>query len=105
MALPYNTLTANNTGDFFEIFQFINNDITGGMFFPLILAGIWFIVFIVGVINGRDASRSWIASSFMCSVLGIVLGLLGFLNKTYVYFLILLTAFGLLWRRFETASN
>ena len=101
----YPTATANETADLFSIFQFVNNKATEGLFFPLMVLTIWLIAFIGAIAEGRPASRAFIFSSFISTVLGILLSIMGFLSVTYVYFLILLIAFGIFWIRLESARN
>lgn len=99
------TPTANETADLFSIFQFINNKATEGLFFPVILLTIWLIAFIGAIAEQRPASRAFIFASFISTTLGVLLAIMGFLSVTYVYFLILLIAFGILWIRLESGRN
>lgn len=101
----YPVPTANETADLFSIFQFVNNKATQSLFFPVIILTIWLIAFIGAIAEGRPASRAFIFSSFISTVLGILLSIMGFLSITYVYFLILLIAFGIFWIRLESARN
>lgn len=103
--MAYATPTANETADLFVIFQFINNKATAGLFFPVMILTIWLIAFIGAIAEGRQASRAFIFSSFISTVLGVLLAIMGFLSVTYVYFLILLIAFGVFWIRLESAKN
>ena len=96
--------TVNETGGIFEIFQFVNNS-TGGLFFPVILLVIWLIAFIGSIAEGRQVARAWIFSSFICTVLGSFLVLLDFLNKTYLFFLLLNLAFGIAWEYLSNSRN
>lgn len=100
----YPTPTVNDTSDLFVVFKFVNNA-TGGLFFPLILLGIWLIAFIGAIAEGRPASRAFIFSSFVSTVLGMLLSIMGMLSINYVYFLILLIAFGIFWIRLESGRN
>jgi len=102
--MAYEELNTTNTQDFYFLFSYIN-DVTGGLFFPVILGSIWIIFFILSLSRGGDASRSWLFSSFICSILGILLGLMGLINVQYIYFLIFLTAFGILWVRYNNAPG
>lgn len=97
-------LTTNDTQDFYYLFLYINN-ITGGLFFPIIIFSIWVIFFMLGLVNGSQASRSWIFSSFICSLLSILLGIMNLINPNYIYFFIILLGFGVMWNRFENASD
>ena len=99
------TPTANESRDLLAVFQFVNNKATEGLFFPVILMTIWLIAFIGAIAEGRPASRAWIFSSFVSTVLGVLLAIVGMLNVTYVYFLILMIAFGVFWIKLETAKN
>ena len=102
MALPQ--LNSTDTEDFFTIFRYING-VTGDLFFPIILGSFWIILFILGLSSGREASRSWIFACFVCGVLAIPLALMGFLGQQYMYFIIILLAFGMLWHRFSNAPS
>ncbi len=97
--MPFAVPNQTNTADIFEIFKFVNNDASGGIFFPIILLVIWIIAFSGSIANGRGASRAWIFSSFICVILAILLVIMGFLNKGYLYLLILFIAFGVLWSK------
>lgn len=101
----YPTPTVNDTSDLFVVFKFVNDSATGGLFFPLILLGIWLIAFIGAIAEGRPASRAFIFSSFVSTVLGMLLSIMGMLSINYVYFLILLIAFGIFWIRLESGRN
>lgn len=103
--MPFPTPTVNETRDLFSIFQFINNKATEGLFFPFVLLVIWLISFIGAIAEGRPASRAFIFSSFVSTILGVLLAIMGFLSVTYVYFLILMIAFGIFWIRLSTAKN
>ena len=103
--MAYPIATANETADLFSIFQFVNNNATEGLFFPIMILTIWLIAFIGAIAEGRQASRAFIFSSFISTVLGVLLSIMGFLSVTYVYFLILLIAFGVFWIRLESAKN
>lgn len=94
---------ASNTRDVFEIFKFINNSATGGIFFPVILLVVWVIAFIGSLAEGRLASRAWIFASFISTILAILLALMGLLNPNYMYLLVLFVAFGILWIKLEKA--
>ena len=99
-ALPNST----DFRDLFTIFRFINNSATEGLFFPIILLVIWSIAFIGAIAEGRRASRAFIFASFVGAILGILLVLMGFLNKGYVFMLILFIAFGTLWAKLTSRT-
>lgn len=101
--MAFATPTANETQDILSIFQFVNNKATEGLFFPVILLSIWIIAFIGSIAEGRPASRAWIFASFIGTILGSLLALLGMLNVSYVYFLILNIAIALAWIKLSGA--
>ncbi len=101
----YPVPNANETRDLFSVFQFVNDKATEGLFFPIIILTIWLIAFIGAIAEGRPASRAFIFSSFISTVLGVLLSIMGFLSVTYVYFLILLIAFGIFWIKLESGRN
>lgn len=96
--------TENNTRDIFEIFSFINNTSSGGIFFPLVLLGIGIISFIGAIVEGRSASRAAIFSFFICSILGSLLSVLGLLSAKYVYLSIILLAIAAFWHRLSNPN-
>jgi len=95
----------NQTADLFSIFQYINNVATEGLFFPIMMMVVWIIAFIGSISEGRPASRAFIFASFMSVVLGMLLALMNFFNINYVYFLILLIAFGIFWLNLSRSRN
>tara|TARA_R100000049_G_C1929236_1_gene73325 strand:- start:689 stop:1003 length:315 start_codon:yes stop_codon:yes gene_type:complete len=102
--MPFPLANATEMQDLLSIFQFINNRATEGLFFPIILLAIWMVAFIGSIAEGRPASRAWIFASFIGAVLGSLLSILGMLNVTYVYFLILNIAFAIAWIKLEGAK-
>lgn len=97
--------TVNDTQDIFSIFLFINNTSSGGLFFPIMLLTIWAIAFIGSIVEGRQAVRAWIFSSFISAILAILLGIMGLLARQWIYLLILFVAFGVFWIRLQNAPQ
>ena len=97
--------TSNETEDILSIFQFINNRASEGLFSEVMLLVIWFIAFIGAIAEGREASRAWIFASFIGAILGGFLVLLGFLDNTYLFFLVLNIAFGIAWIYLSGSRN
>ncbi len=95
----------NDTQDLFSMFAFVNNSASGGLFFPLILLGIWAIAFIGAITEGRQGVRAWIFASFISAILGIMLGVMGMLANQWIYLLILFVAFGVFWIRLQNAPK
>lgn len=95
----------NETRDLYSVFQFINNRASEGLFFPVILLVLWLVAFIGAIAEGRPASRAWIFASFIASISGGLLVLLGFLNSTYLFFAVLNVAFGVVWAYLSGSRN
>ncbi len=103
MANNFTLPTVNDTQDLFSMFTFINNVSSGGIFFPIILLVIWVVAFVGSIAEGREAARAWIFASFVSSILGILLGVMGLLARQWIYLLILFVAFGIFWIRLQNA--
>jgi len=96
-ATYYPIPNASNNQDLLTMFQFINNDATGGLFFPIMILVIWVTQFISVMAEGRRASNAWIYASFSCTILGIMLGILALMAQKWVYLLVLMVSFGIFW--------
>ena len=103
--MPFPVPNTTQTQDIFEIAKFVNNDASGGIFFPIMLLVVWMIAFIGSISEGRGAIRAWIYANFACSILAIILGLLGFLQATFIYFFIILLAFGVLLAKLQNRGG
>ncbi len=78
----YEVPTQNDTQDLLTIFQFVNNDATGGLFFPIMIMVIWAVQFISILSEGRRASNAWIYASFTAFILSVMLGILALMSIT-----------------------
>lgn len=72
---------------------------------PVMLAVIWIVAFIGAISEGRQGARAFIFANFLCSVLAIVLSLMGFLAPQYMYFLFLMLAAGIVWNHLNNAPG
>jgi predicted MFS family arabinose efflux permease len=104
MPAPYAVLGENDTTNLYTIFKFVNNGV-GGIFMPLLLLGIWIIAFIGSISEGRQASRAWVFASFVCSILGIIMALLGMLATQFMYFAFIMTGVGIIWNYLENSPG
>jgi hypothetical protein len=100
----YEVLNNTDTEDMFSLFRYVNN-VADGLFFPLILLAIFAITLIGSVLTGKPAYRGFTYASFVCSILSILLVLMNFLNKQYMYLSFFLVAIGLLWIRLAEAPS
>ena len=99
----YATPTVEDTRDLETIFRWINNDASGGIFFPVTLLVIWVVAFIGSISEGRESYRAFIFANFITIPMAILLGLLGLLSATFIYFLIILLGFGMIWIKLVTS--
>ena len=97
--------TVNDTRDLLSIFQFVSNDLTGGLFFPLMILVIWTVQFIGVLSEGRQASRAWIFASFTATILSIMLGILALMEQKWIYLLVIAVSLGAFWIKLSTAKN
>lgn len=94
-----------DTRDLLTIFQFVSNDLTGGLFFPLMILVIWTVQFIGVLAEGRPASRAWVYASFTATILSIMLGLLAMIEQKWIYLLVILVSLGAFWIKLATARE
>jgi len=94
----YSPPTSNQTSGIFEFFKY-TNDVSGGIMFPIILMVIWFILFIST--KQFSSSRAWTYSSFVTSILSIILSVLGLIAPRWMYLSIFMTGMGLVWLKLE----
>lgn len=95
----------SDTRDLLSIFQFVSNDLTGGLFFPIIILVIWTVQFIGVLAEGRPASRAWVFASFVATILSIMLGLLALMEQKWIYLLVIAVSLGAFWIKLSTAKN
>ncbi len=72
---------------------------------PVMLGVIFFVALIGSISEGRQASRAFIFSSFVTSILAIILSLVGMLNSQYMYFSFLLVGIGIIWYKLDNAPG
>ena len=102
--MPFTPLTANDTSDWYNMFVYANN-ISDGIFMPIMLLTIFFIALIGSVFSGRPFHRALTFSSFICSILGILMAIMGMINVNWVYFLFFLTGIGLVWSKLAEGQS
>lgn len=102
----YSYPNSTDTQGVYEFFRFINNTTTEGLFFPVILLVTWVIIFIasfnIGGKNKPAFATSFTFASFICSILGIILTISGFLASKFMYFPFIMLALGvgmIMWFR------
>jgi hypothetical protein len=101
----YTTPTSNQTGDLLSIFQFVSNDLTGGLFFPIMILVIWTTQFIGVMSEGRPGSRAFVFASFTATILSMMLGILALMEQKWIYLLILGVSLGAFWIKLSSSRG
>lgn len=95
---------ASDMQDLFTIFRFSNNA-AGGSMFLAIMGVVWTVALIGSLANGRKFYRGFIFANFISAILSVILALLGVLNRNYMYFFILMLAFGIVWAKLAESKG
>jgi len=100
----YNYPNATDTEGLFEFFSYVSLT-SDGLFFPIMSIVIWFIAF-VGVFGAGGqtkpaAARAFTFASFINSILGIMLAIMGFLAPKFMYLNFILVGVGIVWMKLE----
>ena len=94
-----------NTRTLLAIFQFVSNNLTSGLFFPIMILVIWVVQFIGVLAEGRPASRAWVFASFSATILSIMLGILAMMEQKWIYLLVIAVSLGAFWIKLASAKN
>jgi hypothetical protein len=100
----YNTSNLNFT-DMYTITKTANDVTPGAIMMPLMLAVIWIVSLIGSISEGRQFSRAFIFASFVSALISIPMALIGMLNPSYMYFLFLMVAGGVLWDKLQNSPG
>ena len=104
-ATYFPTPTPEDTRSLLSIFQFVSNDLTGGLFWPLMILVIWVVQFIGVIADGKLASRAFVYASFSATILSIMLGILAMLAQKWIYLLIIAVSLGAFWLKLASSKN
>lgn len=75
--------------NFADIFLGINQ-LSGGLFFGLLLVFLFFIILIFNYVNTREWNNSVIVSSFICFVVGVLGWIAGLIGMTWIIVLLVM---------------
>ena len=100
----FQTINSSDVSDLFGIMNYSNN-VSGGLFMPVMLLVIGAIALLGTVFSGKSVFRGMTYAGFICSILSILMVLMGWLNGNYMYFCFLMTAIGLVGIRFSEAPS
>lgn len=97
----YPVPTVNDTQGIYEVARFANTA-SDNILFPIMLLVVWTIGFIGSITEGRVAYKAWTFASFISTILGTMLALMGFLDPKYMYLLVFMTAVGMFWAHLQS---
>ena len=92
--------TGNETAGIYEMFKYVTNVATEGLFFLVMIIVIWIIAFLAT--KQYSNSRAFFFASFFCSILSMILATLDLLAPRFMYLFIIFTAIGFVWLKLET---
>jgi len=95
----YQVPTGNQTNGFYELFRYIGDTATGGLFWAIMLLVIWVVAFMA--IKQYSTSRAWTYASFFCAILGMFLSVMNYLAPKWMYLAIFMTLIGFVWLKLE----
>jgi hypothetical protein len=95
----YDLPNASQSNGLLEMVGYVNT-VSDGIFFPSIFLVLFFVIFFVSI-NITSASRSIIFASFLTGVLAMPMAVLGLIAPKIMYLLLLILAFGVLWKTIE----
>lgn len=97
-----------NSSDLADVERIVNWTTTtasDGLLMPVMILVIWTIAFIGSISEGRELYRGYIFANFICLILSIILGLLGWMKVSYIYFFIILLGFGMVWIKLQKSRS
>ncbi|MFW5889067.1 MAG: hypothetical protein ACOCUD_01670 [Bacillota bacterium] len=99
MAVPLPTNATTEITGIYSLFQYIQHDATGGMFFPMILFAVFIIMFIA--LKSYPTSRAAAGSSYLTMIMAIILRTLDLIQNSWMYVTIIITAIATIWMYYE----
>jgi len=101
--MAYDTPGAMNST--VDIFTWVNT-VTESSFFPLIIIGVYIIIFVKMLLNPQNtAAKSFAASSFMMMIVTVFARVLDFVGTPFMSIFIILTAIGGIWMHLENIGG
>lgn len=94
----FKTLNSTDTEDIYTLMS-ASNSMSDNIFMPVMLLVIFLIATIGSIVSGKPIHRSLVYSSFICSILAILMTIMNWLAPTYMYFAFFMTAVSLIWTK------
>jgi len=96
--LPMNAST-NITG-FFSLFQYVNTDLSHGLFAVLLMFAIAIVIFIA-LKDTAKSSAAFLTAAFFNVVIAIIFRTLGVISNSWMYISIIFLGFGFVWNHID----
>ena len=100
----FKTLNNSDTTDMYTLMSAANS-ISDNIFMPIMLLVIFLVATIGSILTGKPIHRALVYSSFICSILSILMVIMSWLATTYMYFAFLMLAVSLIWTRLSEAYS
>jgi hypothetical protein len=84
----------------FSMMQYVNNDLSGGIFALLIMLAVFIIVF-VSLKDRTRSSGAFLAASFFNVIIAIFFRTMSLISNTWMYLSIVIVAFGFFWTHID----
>ncbi|MHA2019052.1 MAG: hypothetical protein ACTSXY_12360 [Promethearchaeota archaeon] len=103
MTAPLITNATVNVTGMYSMFQYVAE--VSSMFFPLILFGLFIILFVILRSNSNSNSTPFAVSSFFTMVLSIMFRTLGFIQNKWMYISITIMAASVVWIHLDNSQS
>lgn len=100
-SLPTNESYSNVTG-ILSYFEYVQK-VSGDWFFLMILFAIFIIMFVA--LKNYSSSKAFASASFLCMILSIMMGILGFISNAWMYLCIILVGVSVVWLHVDSSQS
>lgn len=98
------TNATNNVTGIYTMFQYVQ-EVSGDIFFPLVLFALFIIIFVTFRASSNSNSQPFAGASFFTMVFGILFRVLGFIENKWMYLLITIVAISLVWLHLDNSQS
>jgi hypothetical protein len=100
--MPYNPPSGNITSSI-DLFNWINSAVSNWFFTGIVIAA-YFIMVIKMMSNTQNNAQAFVAASFICMILTVLLRVADLVSNWFMIIFIILTAIGAVWMHTENAK-
>jgi len=98
------TNATNNITGMYTIFQYVQ-EVSENWFFPLVLFGLFIILFVIFRGSSYSNSKPFAASCFFTMILSILFRAMNFISNKWMYIFITMMAAAVVWLHLENSQN